>query len=145
MARIAEYTEQQYAPRPPVRSVGHEGTLAARSLARVANAVAEELGCKLIVAFTKSGSTARLLSSYRPRATIAAITFDEETYRRLALWWGVLPIRSEYAPTIEEMAARGEELLKQKGLARSGDVIVMLAGKGHTEGATNMLRVHTIS
>ena len=99
MARIAHYTEEQYglAPRGPRRVAlttrRRPGSQVARSLARVASTVAEELGCKLIVAFTESGSTARLVSSYRPRAAIAAITYNDDTYRRLALWWGVVPVQ----------------------------------------------------
>lgn len=145
MARIALYTEEHYGLRPPARVSGSQGTLVARSLARVANTVAEELNCKLIVAFTESGTTARLLSSYRPRPAIAALTYNEQTYRQLALWWGVTPVLTDYAPTTDEMMARGEELLKRKGLARTGDVVLMMAGHSHTRGATNMLRVHTIS
>ena len=54
---------------PPARVVGGAGrSMVARSLARVASTVAEELDCKLIVAFTESGATARLVSTYRPRA-----------------------------------------------------------------------------
>jgi pyruvate kinase len=145
MARIALYTEEHYGLRAPARVSGSQGTLVARSLARVANTVAEELNCKLIVAFTESGTTARLLSSYRPRAAIAALTYNELTYRRLALSWGVLPIHSEYSRTTDEMLVRGEELLKRKGFARTGDVVLMMAGQSHASGATNMLRVHTIS
>jgi pyruvate kinase len=145
MARIALYTEQHYGMRAPARVSGHQGTLVARSLARVANTVAEELDCKLIVAFTESGTTARLLSSYRPKAAIAALTYNDETYRRLALCWGVTPVRTVYAPTTDEMVARGEELLKAKGFARPGDVVLMMAGHSHVRGATNMMRVHTIA
>jgi pyruvate kinase len=145
MARIARYTEGHYPFRSPARVTGGKGSMVARSLARVASTVAEELDCKLIVAFTESGSTARLVSSYRPRAPIAAITYNEDTYRRLALWWGVIPVRSSFAPTTDEMIVQGEELLKRKGLARAGDTILMLAGQSHTAGATNMLRVHNIS
>jgi pyruvate kinase len=144
MARIARYTESQYGLSSPARVTGSTGSQVARSLARVASTVAEELDCKLIVAFTESGSTARLVSSYRPRAPIAAITYNEDTYRRLALWWGVIPVRSTFAPTTDEMIVQGEELLKRKGLARTGDTILMLAGQSHTAGATNMLRVHNI-
>jgi pyruvate kinase len=145
MARIALYTEQHYGMRAPARVSGHQATLVARSLARVANTVAEELDCRLIVAFTESGTTARLLSSYRPKAPIAALTYNDETYRRLALCWGVTPLRTVYAPTTDEMVARGEELLKAKGLARPGDVVLMMAGHSHVRGATNMMRVHTIA
>jgi pyruvate kinase len=145
MARIARYTEQHYDSfRSPAR-VTSGGSMAARSLARVANTVAEELDCKLIVAFTESGSTARLVSSYRPRAPIAAITFNADTYKRLALWWGVVPLLSQFAPDTDAMILQGEGLLKSSGLAAAGDTILMLAGQTHTAGATNMLRVHTIS
>jgi len=144
MARIALYTEEYGSFRPPTRFVGGSATVVARSLARVASTVAEELGCKLVVCFTESGSTARLVSTFRPTAPVAAITYNEQTYRQLALWWGVVPVKSEFAPTTDEMIVRGEALLKQKGLVRKGDTILMLAGQSHTAGATNMLRVHVI-
>jgi pyruvate kinase len=145
MARIALHTEEHYGLRAPARVSGSQGTLVARSLARVANTVAEEINCRLIVAFTESGTTARLLSSYRPQPVIAALTYDDDTYRRLALCWGVVPVRTAFAPTSDEMVTQGEELLKKKGLARTGDVVLMMAGYSHTRGATNMLRVHTIA
>jgi pyruvate kinase len=146
MARIALYTEVHYgAFRPPARVTMGSASIVARSLARVASTVAEELDCKLIVAFTESGTTAKLVSTYRPRARIAAVTYSADAYKRLALWWGVVPVRSEYAGTTDEMLVRGEALLKAQGLAAKGDTVLMLAGQSHTAGATNMLRVHTIS
>jgi pyruvate kinase len=144
MARIARYTEEHYSFRAPSRVTGSQASLVARSLARVASTVAEELDCKLIVAFTESGSTARLVSTFRPTAPVAAVTYNDDTYRRLALWWGVLPVKSDFAPTTDEMILRGEELLKKKGFVVKGDTILMLAGQSHTAGATNMLRVHVI-
>jgi len=119
--------------------------MVARSLARVAAMVAEELDCKLILAFTESGSTARLVSSFRPHAPIAAITFNDDTYRRLALWWGVVPVKSSFSASTDDMIVKGEELLKRRGLAGSGDTVLMLAGQQHTAGATNMMRVHTLA
>jgi pyruvate kinase len=152
MARIAGYTEAHHGPRA-VQAVAdlRERVLqgphsaVARSLARVASTVAEELDCKLIVAFTESGATAQLLSCYRPSAPIAAITHSEDVYRRLALWWGILPVKSMFTATTDEMILKGEELLKKKGLAAPGDTILMLAGQRNEAGATNMLRVHTVS
>jgi pyruvate kinase len=145
MARIARYTEEHYAFRRADRTVVGPGSMVARSLARVAAMVAEELDCKVIVAFTESGTTARLVSSFRPRAPIAAITYNDDTYRRLALWWGVVPVRSTFEPSTDEMIVKGEELLKQKGLVGPGDTVLMLGGQQHTKGATNMMRVHTIA
>jgi pyruvate kinase len=102
MARIAHYTEEHFGVRAPTRlraatratdnrTAAGQGSQVARSLARVANTVCEELGCKLIVAFTESGSTARLVSSYgrgppsppSPRTTIptGACPFGGAWYR----------------------------------------------------------------
>jgi pyruvate kinase len=145
MSRIAGYTEEHDGSRAPARVPGAEASLVARSLARVASTVAEELHCRLIVAFTESGATARLVSSFRPRTPIAAITPHAIPQRELALWWGVLPLKSQGSPTTDEMIVTGEALLKAKGLAVPGDRILMLAGQSQTAGATNMLRVHVIS
>src|SRR6185369_8543337 len=106
--------------RGPSRVAGG-GSMVARSLARVASTVAEELDCKLIVAFTESGSTARLVSCFRPRAPIAALTYNEASWKRLSLWWGVVPVRTEFADTTDEMIVRGEALLKQRGMVQPGD------------------------
>jgi pyruvate kinase len=146
MARIAVYTEEHYgAFRPPASVAIDSASVVASSLARVARTVAEELSCKLIVAFTESGTTAHLVSTYRPHPPVAAITPNADTYRRLALWWGVVPVKSEFVDTTDDMIVKGELLLKEKGLIAKGETILMLAGQSHTAGATNMLRVHTIS
>jgi pyruvate kinase len=145
MARIAIHTEDNYGVRAPARVNAGAASIVARSLARVASTVAEELDCRLIVAFTESGSTARLVSSYRPRAPIAGITYNPDTFRRLALWWGVVPMMSAFAKNTDDMIVQGEQLLKRTGLVTTGDTVLMLAGQSHTTGATNMLRVHAIA
>jgi pyruvate kinase len=144
MARIAGYTEDHYGFGAPGEGRG-PGSQVARSLARVASGVAEELACRIIVAFTESGLTAQLVSSFRPRAWIAAVTPSETVCRRLSLWWGVIPILTVRTETTVEMVREGEERLRRAGLAAAGDKVVMLVGQAETPGATNMLRVHTIS
>jgi len=93
----------------------------ARSLARVASTVAEDLGCKLIVCFTESGATARVVSSFRPRVPIAALTYNEEVHRQLSLWWGVIPLKTQFAETTDQMMVHGQELLRSRGIAAPGD------------------------
>ena len=145
MARIARYTEVNYGPRAPERTLSGPGSQVARSLAHVGATVAEELGAKLILVFTTSGATARLVSNRRPAAPIVAITYLEDTFLRLALAWGVVPLRSPFVPNTDEMIVQGEALLKRQGLAQPGDLIIMLGGQSHTAGATDMLRVHIIA
>jgi pyruvate kinase len=155
MARIADYTEEHgmgsIAPRRRDRRHGDAvlapgpGTPVTRSLTRVAASVAEELGCKMIVAFTESGLTARLVALHRPRVPVVAITHDERVYRQLALWWGVVPVRSEFVENTDDLLAAGEERLKARGLVEKGDTILMLSGHSMAAAATNMMRVHTVS
>jgi pyruvate kinase len=155
MARIADYTEEHGAgairrrgdARRGDRQTGPEapGTEVTRSLTRVAASVAEELGCKLIVAFTESGITARLLALHRPRVPVVAITHEDRVYRQLALSWGVVPVKSEFVENTDELLAAGEERLKARGLVDKGDTILMLSGHSPAAAATNMLRVHTVS
>jgi pyruvate kinase len=145
MARIARYTEEHYNLRSPAKVSNSTGFPIAHSLAGVVDRVAEDLDCRLVVVFTESGGTAHIVSAYRPHVPIAAVTFREEVYRQLALYWGVVPVLSSFAAvTTDEMMVRGEALLKAKGLARPGDSVLMIAGQARTAGATNMLRVHTI-
>jgi pyruvate kinase len=156
MARIADYTEehgmgaigprraiQRRDDRPPLPA--GPGTPVTRSLTRVAASVAEELGCQMIVAFTESGTTARLVSLHRPRVPVVAVTHDDRVYRRLALWWGVVPVKSEFVENSDDLLAAGEERLKARGLVQKGDTILMLSGHSIAAAATNMLRVHTVT
>jgi len=155
MARIACYTEEHgmgsIHPRradarrsdmPP--ALAGPSTPVTRSLARVATSVAEELGCKLILAFTESGVTARLVAGHRPRVPVVAVTHEDRVYRQLALWWGVVPIKSEFVENTDDLLAEGVERLRARGLVQKGDTILMLSGHSIAAAATNMLRVHTV-
>jgi len=145
MARIADYTEKN-AVAPIHESVSRgPGTAITRSLARVAASVANELGCRRILAFTESGITARLVSGHRPRVPVVAVTHDEAVARQLAMWWGVVPVRAEPSESSDELLVRGEERLKAEGLARAGDTILILSGHSNIAAATNMLRVHEVT
>ena len=149
MARIAAYTEEHglAAIRTRAIELPHDGagTAVTRSLTRVAASVAEELGCKLILAFTESGLTAKLVAGHRPQVPVVAVTHDERVYRQLALWWGVFPTLSASTENTDELLAAGVEGLKAKGLTRTGDTILMLSGHSIAAAATNMMRVHTVS
>ncbi len=154
MARIAHFTEEHGAssmrrrdsrrsdqPRGPQAP----GTPITRSLARVAVSVAEELGCKLILAFTESGITARLLAMHRPRVPVVAVTPSDQVYRQLALSWGVVPVRADLAGSTDDLLTIGEQQLRERGIVESGDTILMLSGHSAAAAATNMLRVHTVA
>ncbi len=145
MARIADYTEENDEFQSPGRLAGSALSAVARALARVASMVALELQSPWIMAFTETGSTARHVSGFRPRARIAGVTPSEKVYRRLALHWGVIPILLAPVSDAEGLLLAGEKALRDAGHLKAGDRIVILAGQSHTAGATNLLKVHTVS
>ena len=144
MARIADYTEENDEFQSPVRLAGSSGSAVARALARVASMVALELHAPWIMAFTETGSTARHVSGFRPRARIAGVTPSEKVHRRLALQWGVIPVLLPAVNDTDGLLLSGEQALRNAGHLKAGDRIVILAGQSHTEGATNLLKVHTV-
>jgi pyruvate kinase len=96
------------------------------------------------MAFTETGSTARHVSGFRPRARIAGVTPSEKVHRRLALQWGVIPILLPSVSDTDGLIASGEDALRGAGYLKTGDRVVILAGQSHTAGATNLLKVHTV-
>jgi pyruvate kinase len=115
------------------------------AIAQAAVEVAGNLGIETIVGFTESGSTARLISKYRPEARIMAFTVDPRTYRQMALYWGVAPRRMDRRDDTDEMIAGAEALLLAEGVVRSGEGVVMVAGIPPNQGATtNLLKIHEV-
>jgi pyruvate kinase len=106
---------------------------------------AANLGLDTIVAFTESGSTARLISKYRPRADIYAYTPLPETYRRMALYAGVTPLMFRRVHSTDEMIAYAERNLLESGIVAHGDGVVMAAGiPPNQAAATNLMKLHSI-
>ncbi len=107
---------------------------------------AEALRMKVVAVFTESGSTARLVSKYRPRPPIIAFSPNQETRRRLALLWGVLARTIRPVRDIDELAAIAEKRLLEEKLVRRGDIVGIVAGTPlGTRGTTNFLKLHVIS
>jgi len=111
----------------------------------VACRAARESGASLVVAFTQSGTTARLLSRYRPQVPIIAFSPNQEVRRRLSLLWGVTPRVLEPVKETEQMVRRVEEELLTRGMAAPGDRIVIVFGAPIGQpGKINSMRLHTI-
>ena len=105
----------------------------------------QELHMKVIAVFTQSGSTARLISKYRPRPPIIAFSPNRETRRRLSLLWGVLPRNIARVRTIDGMAAIAEKRLLEEKLVRRGDVVGIVAGTPFgIRGTTNFMKFQVV-
>ncbi len=145
MASIIMETEQSsfYKPLKSER-IGTRATVA-ESVARKGCEVAEEIGAKVIVAFTESGLTARFASKARPNVPIIAFSPYEATRRRLALYWGVVPQAIDRMSDSDHLVNRAQELLIEHGFVSMGDKFVALFGAPvGVSGATNSIRVKMV-
>ncbi len=98
-----------------------------------------------VLSFTRSGFTARLVSSRRPPVPIVAVTDSERVRRQLALVWGVLSVVCESEPSYEDMWRVGRAEIIRRGIAAAGDRVVVTAGMPfHVRGTTNMVRIETV-
>ncbi len=115
------------------------------AISRAAAEAAEETGARALIAFTQSGRTARLASKCRPGVPIIAATPLDETARRCALYWGVLPMMVGPANSTDEQIALVDARVRELGLAASGDTVVITAGTPVAiRGTTNTMKLHVV-
>lgn len=127
-----------------VSSAAHGGGFAPAT-AEASVDTADRLGLSTIVAFTESGTTARLLSKYRSKASVYAFTPIVETYRKMAVYGGVQPMLIDRASSTDDMVAAAERRLLEEGLVEHGEGVVMVAGIPPNQSAsTNLMKLHEV-
>jgi pyruvate kinase len=117
----------------------------AASMARAAQALANDMNVRAVACFTKQGRTAWLLSKIRPRVPIRAFTADTFTFGQLAFLWGVRPHLVPFVNTLEEMLHHVDEALMRTEAMQAGDQVVLISG--FPVGAIrppNMALLHTV-
>jgi pyruvate kinase len=113
------------------------------SVARAAAEMADFLDAKALVAFTKSGDTARRLSRYRAVQPILAFTSEPATRNQLTLSWGVETFVVPHVNHTDEMVELCDQELSRLGRFQPGDTMIITAGSPPgVPGTTNMVRVH---
>ncbi|HET7436323.1 MAG TPA: pyruvate kinase [Thermoanaerobaculia bacterium] len=116
------------------------------ALAGAANYAAEQLQAKYLVVFTQTGFAARLMSKFRPRVPIIALTPSSWVARRMNILWGVQPfVLREAGEFHEQIVDCVDDYLLAKDIVRPGDRIVILMGSPlYQRAKTNLLRVHRV-
>lgn len=146
MARICVEAEAspEYGRGPEIHFLEDRARFASATAQACVDA-AENLELRAIVAFTESGSTARLISKYRPHSDIFAYTPHEGTFRRMALYSGVTALRFASVDSTDKMIAHAEQNLLELGIVEPGDGVVMAAGIPPNQAATtNLMKLHSI-
>jgi len=134
--------DQAFAAYPPPDLSGQTET---EAVAVAACAAAEDLNARAVVVFTLTGTTARYISQRRPTMPVFALTPNPATEKRLALLWGVIPVRVPVFESTDQMIQQGDRRLQGLGLTKTGDTVVCVAGAStNTPGGTDMLKIHSV-
>ncbi len=143
MSRIILQAEASAFYSPPSSPAG---PATQKAIAEAAGVIARDIGAKVVVALTQSGSTAQMISKSRPVAPIVAFSPSEETSRRVALYWGVVPNFLNMADSMDQIVAQITKHLKENGWVAAGDRYVMSYGAPiRQSGTTNAIRVEHVT
>ncbi len=147
MDRIIQSTEQHKLYRSMIASSAPmEEDSVPHAVAGAAASLAETIGAVAIVGFTSRGATAARIARKRTGLPILVLTPDLAVARRLNLLWGAFTVRSPDVHSYEEMVENAARTLQQEGLAKTGELAVVVAGIpfGHS-GSTNNIRVVSVN
>jgi pyruvate kinase len=115
------------------------------AIARAACEAADSLNAKAIVALTLTGSIARSMAKWRPKTPVIAISPRPEVTNRMSMIWGVYGMQNPLFYNTDELLQQLPELLKNLGIVKSGDTVVITAGIPINEvRPTNMVKINTI-
>lgn len=141
MKKIIEASEKSSYHHRGTYELDHKQDAVVVATTRAACFAAEEAKAKAICVFTMTGKSALYISKQRPNIPIIGITNTDETARRLALYYGISPVKIPSWKTIDAMIISGIDVLKSGKLIRRGDKIVIVCGTTTAKGATNMIKV----
>jgi len=143
MARIIRNTERDKLQRDTMHAIAtRREAVSADAIGAAIRTVADILPLTACVTYTLSGASALRVARERPNVPIVGMTPHAETARRLALVWGVHPVHTHDAHSVEEMVAHATEVAKREGFASDQHPFAIVAGMPFgTPGSTNLLRL----
>jgi pyruvate kinase len=145
MASIAEATERELPYGRWLAERGPQANNQYHAIAFGAVGGVYQLGLRALVSPTNTGTTARLISSYRPKAPVLALSPDRSVVRRCQLLWGVLAQLHEEPMETLQLIETCADAAVDAGLASPGDQIGITAGlPAGKSGGTNLFKVHTV-
>ncbi len=114
-----------------------------KAISHATCSTAHELCAAAIITFTKTGRTARMISSYRAECPIISCTADRDVYNKLSISWGVIPLMAEEQSSTDALFEHAVNRALGAGLIKNGDLVVITAGVPlGISGSTNILKVH---
>ena len=146
MSAIAERTETENHARVEYLTEATNGKISVSdATAHAACLTAKDVNAAAIVTVSESGTTARLLSKYRPQQPIIACVMKEQVQRQLSLSWGITSLMMPLAHSTDELIEMSTALAKENGLLHNGELAVVTAGVPvGISGTTNMIKIHMV-
>ena len=146
MSAIAERTEQEgHYLRGRLMEPNTGKISVSDATAHAACLTAKDVNAAAIVTVTESGTTARLLSKYRPEQPIIACVMKEQVQRQLSLSWGITSLMMPLAHSTDELIEMSTALAKENGFLHDGELAVVTAGVPvGISGTTNMIKIHMV-
>ncbi len=146
MAKIAEKTEESidYQANFRMQTVSSTPNIT-NAISHATCTTAMDLGATAIITVTKSGDTARMISSYRPPCPIVGTTTEKKVYYQLAMSWGVVPVISQEQETTDDLFEHAVDCALKTGCVKNGDLVVITGGiPVGISGTTNTLKAHLV-
>ena len=146
MSAIAERTEQEgFHLRGRTMDFNPGKISVSDATAHAACLTARDVNAAAIVTVSESGTTARLLSKYRPQQPIIACVMREQVQRQLSLSWGITSLMMPLAHSTDELIEMSTALAKENGFLHNGELAVVTAGVPvGISGTTNMIKIHMV-
>ena len=146
MSAIAERTEQEgFHLRSRTMDFNPGKISVSDATAHAACLTARDVNAAAIVTVSESGTTARLLSKYRPQQPIIACVMKEQVQRQLSLSWGITSLMMPLAHSTDELIEMSTALAKENGFLHNGELAVVTAGVPvGISGTTNMIKIHMV-
>ena len=146
MSAIAERTEQEGFHLRGRTMDSNPGKISVSdATAHAACLTARDVNAAAIVTVSESGTTARLLSKYRPQQPIIACVMREQVQRQLSLSWGITPLMMSLAHSTDDLIEMSTALAKENGYLHNGELAVVTAGVPvGVSGTTNMIKIHMV-
>jgi pyruvate kinase len=141
MAKIAIRTEQERFS----RTQEDDKKSIPNAISSAAAAIAKNLDAAAIMSLTKTGSTARSISKFRPHQPILAITPHTDVARRLQMVWGVNALLVLDLPTTGETFQAAVKIARTNKLLKEGDLVVLCSGTQGVAGSTDLIKVEVVT
>lgn len=144
MTRIASQTERSPFMKYNIQYEKDRHDPIIRAVAQACVNILYEVNAKMIVTFSITGKTSKLISKQRPLNPVFAFSPSKKIYNKLSLVWGVTPLLIPPINDAKRLIEAGEKIIIRKKFAKKNDLVIIVTGLALKSGSTNLIKIHTL-